>query len=146
VVQLTVIADNGWEFSDWSGDLTGIENPKNITIDGNKSVTANFTQKEYSLSVTVNGSGSVSKSPDQVAYHFGDVVQLTATADTGWSFYGIKELTPTSCNSSMMGNCNNVIGSGSFLVYYVMIDIIFGVVMDWTLKLGINSFAIGRHI
>jgi hypothetical protein len=86
VVQLTATADTGWNFSAWSGDLSGAENPKSITIDGNKSVTATFIQNEYTLLVTVNGSGSVSKSPDMGTYHYGDVVQLTATAETDWNF------------------------------------------------------------
>ena len=49
VVQLTANPALGWSFSAWSGDLTGTENPKNITIDGNKAVTATFTQIEYTL-------------------------------------------------------------------------------------------------
>ena len=32
------------------------------------------------------GSGSVAKVPDQGSYHYGDVVQLTATPVAGWSF------------------------------------------------------------
>ena len=42
VVQLTANPALGWQFSAWSGDLTGSENPKNITINGNKTVTATF--------------------------------------------------------------------------------------------------------
>lgn len=30
--------------------------------------------------------GLVAKSPDQATYHEGDVVQLTATPNTGWRF------------------------------------------------------------
>jgi hypothetical protein len=51
-------------------------------------VTATFTQIEYTLTVTVVGSGSVAKDPDHATYHYGDVVSLTATADLGWTFAG----------------------------------------------------------
>ena len=34
------------------------------------------------------GTGSVGKSPDQAAYDYGTVVQLTATAGAGWHFIG----------------------------------------------------------
>jgi uncharacterized repeat protein (TIGR02543 family) len=44
VVELTANPNTGWQFSAWSGDLTGSENPKTITIDGSKTVTATFTQ------------------------------------------------------------------------------------------------------
>jgi len=85
-VQLTATADPGWSFDSWSGDLTGNTNPDTITMDGDKSVTATFAQDEYTLTINIVGNGSVAKSPDQATYHDGDVVQLTATADPGWTF------------------------------------------------------------
>jgi len=42
-------------------------------------------QLEYTLSV-VTANGTVSKNPNQATYHSGDVVQLTANPDTGWTF------------------------------------------------------------
>ncbi len=45
VVQLQAIADSGWTFKEWSGDLTGSTNPNNITMDEGKTVTATFSQR-----------------------------------------------------------------------------------------------------
>jgi len=45
-------------------------------------------QKQYVLTVTVIGSGSVSKSPDQSLYDSGTVVTLNASANFGWTFAG----------------------------------------------------------
>jgi hypothetical protein len=42
-------------------------------------------QLEYTLTV-ISGNGTVSKSPNQATYHYGDVVQLTANANAGWTF------------------------------------------------------------
>jgi uncharacterized repeat protein (TIGR02543 family) len=84
-VTLTATADPGWTFDHWSGDATGSDNPVVITIQGDTSVTANYTQNEYTLSVT-SLHGTVSRSPDQATYHYGDEVTLTATAGPGWSF------------------------------------------------------------
>ena len=43
IVQLTAIPVNWyWRFKEWSGDLTGRTNPDNITMDGDKFVTAIF--------------------------------------------------------------------------------------------------------
>jgi uncharacterized repeat protein (TIGR01451 family)/uncharacterized repeat protein (TIGR02543 family) len=86
VVTLTTTAATGWNFSAWSGDATGSTSPTTITIDGNRTVTATFTQIEYTLTVNTVGSGTVSRNPVQATYHYGDVVTLTATAATGWSF------------------------------------------------------------
>ena len=42
VVTLTATAEPTWTFVRWSGDLSGFDNPKAITITGNTSVTATF--------------------------------------------------------------------------------------------------------
>jgi chitodextrinase len=46
LVNLTANADGGWMFNHWNGDLSGSENPENITMDSNKTVIANFTEIE----------------------------------------------------------------------------------------------------
>jgi serine protease len=85
-VQLTAAADVGWTFTGWSGDCSGA-GACNVTMDGNKSVTATFTKNAHTLTINKIGSGSVT--PDLPApYYHGDVVQLSATADTGWTFTG----------------------------------------------------------
>ena len=43
VAELTAIADAGWTFAGWSGDLSGSNAVESITVDGNKTVTATFT-------------------------------------------------------------------------------------------------------
>jgi uncharacterized repeat protein (TIGR02543 family) len=44
VVTLTATPASGYVFSGWSGSLTGTANPATVTMDANKSVTANYTQ------------------------------------------------------------------------------------------------------
>jgi uncharacterized repeat protein (TIGR02543 family) len=58
IVELTAVPDTGWTFSAWSSDLTGSTNPANITIDGDMSVTATFTQV-----ITGGSIGGVGGSP-----------------------------------------------------------------------------------
>ncbi len=41
-VTLEAIPDECWEFSSWSGDASGTDNPVIITMDANKSITAEF--------------------------------------------------------------------------------------------------------
>jgi uncharacterized repeat protein (TIGR02543 family) len=88
VVTLTATANAGYTFSNWSGDATGSTNPVTMTINGNKNVTANFTQNQYTLTVNIapSGSGSVTKSPDKASYIYGEQVTLTATANSGYTF------------------------------------------------------------
>jgi uncharacterized repeat protein (TIGR02543 family) len=88
IIQLTATATLGYTFSGWSGDLTDSTNPMTITMDADKTVTASFTQIEYALDLTIAGSGSVARTPDQTTYYYGDVVLLTAIPETGWLFTG----------------------------------------------------------
>jgi len=86
VVNLTAFPATGWVFNYWGGGLSGSLNPTTIVMDGNKSVIANFTQIHYILSITYEGSGTVTKNPDQSWYAYGQVVTLTAIPSTGWVF------------------------------------------------------------
>jgi len=86
VVGLTAVPGQGWSFEHWSGDATGSDNPIEITMDGDKAVTAHFTQNQYTISIDVDGSGTVVKDPDQPTYTYGQTVQLTAQPATDWLF------------------------------------------------------------
>ena len=88
IVTLTPTSDPGWTFSEWGGDASGLDNPLTITIQGNTTITATFTQDVYALTVIPIGSGMVTVDPIQATYHYGDVVTLTPTADVGWTFDG----------------------------------------------------------
>ena len=52
IVELTAAPKDGWEFVEWTGDITSIENPTQITIDGSKTVKAIFKIKDLITEVT----------------------------------------------------------------------------------------------
>ncbi len=84
-VTLTATPNSGYTFAGWSGDLSGTNNPATVTMDANKSVTANFTADGYTL--TINAvNGSVTKTPDKASYAYGEVVTLQAAPNSGYSF------------------------------------------------------------
>jgi uncharacterized repeat protein (TIGR02543 family) len=86
IVELTAVPDSGWTFSYWSGDLNSSNNPEDITIDENKTVTAHFSQNEYTLTINIIGEGAVIKDPNYATYPYGTIVELTAVPDSGWTF------------------------------------------------------------
>ena len=91
VVTLTPAPGAGFEFSGWSGDLTGAANPTTITMDANKIVTATFTEiaaQQFALTPTVSGSGTITLNPAGGIYDAGTVVTLTANANSGNTFNG----------------------------------------------------------
>ena len=98
-VTLTAVPAEGWRFAGWQGDLSGMETPVTVTMDGNKNVTARFVQV---AKVTVEpnlglGAGAVVITPSSAGDDFGDgyytlgaVLTLTATPGDravfdGWS-------------------------------------------------------------
>ncbi len=87
-VTLTAAASTGWVFVGWSGALGGTDNPAVLTMNGDKDVTATFVAQVYSLDLSVTGMGSITADPDKTSYAYGEVVTLTATADSGWVFVG----------------------------------------------------------
>ncbi|HSB05495.1 MAG TPA: fibronectin type III domain-containing protein [Thermodesulfobacteriota bacterium] len=87
-VSVSATANAGYSFSSWTGDLTGSTSPASLTMGGPKSVTASFTQNQYTLTASTNpaSSGSVTKNPDKPSYVYGEQVLLTATAISGYAF------------------------------------------------------------
>ena len=90
-VTITAAPSAGFQFTGWSGDGSGNDNPLTVTMTGNKSITATFSRIQYTLNVGVVGQGSVSQELTSAAktseeYNSGDVVRLTARPENGWVF------------------------------------------------------------
>ena len=90
IVELTATPSGEWLFVEWKGDVTGSENPTQITIDKAKSVTAVFVKKQYPLTVEIEGEGTVAekviKAGVATDYNSGTIVELTATPSDEWEF------------------------------------------------------------
>lgn len=89
-VTLTANPAIGYTFTSFSGDITSTTNPSTILVNGNKTVTANYTASLCTLTVNTagTGSGSVTLSPTAAnnAYTCGTQVQVTAVPASGSSF------------------------------------------------------------
>lgn len=97
-VSLTAQPDEGYEFVSWSGSCNGGGNC-NVSMSAQRTVTAEFRQvaaEEYTLQVSVTGSGNISSSPAGIdcgsdcaeTFQNGTAVSLTATPDSGFEFIG----------------------------------------------------------
>ena len=87
-VELTANPATGYKFVEWSGAITGSENPTQITVDNPKEVTAIFEKKSFAVSTSTTGEGSILKKPNQTEYDYGSTVELAADPSTGWKFTG----------------------------------------------------------
>jgi len=72
-VALTPVADEGWVFSSWIGDLTGSAVPGNITMDADQTVTATFVEKTSPEPPTVVGE------VDEINYDVADTIILNTS-------------------------------------------------------------------
>ena len=90
IVELTAVPSGEWLFLEWKGDLTGSENPTQITIDKAKNVTAVFVKKQYPLTIEIEGEGTVAekviKQGLATDYNSGTIVELTAEPSDEWEF------------------------------------------------------------
>ena len=111
-VTLTATPIAGWAFAGWSGDVTGTTNPVTVNVTKNMNVTATFAQSfTITTSAIPNGGGTVTLNPNKATYAPGEQVQVTATANSGYSFTnwsGALSGTNPSQTVTVNGNLNIV--------------------------------------
>jgi hypothetical protein len=78
-------------FKEWIGGFTGTTNPANVIMDADKTVTAVFEKREYPLSLTIVGFGTVKEEIIKIAstatnYKSGTTVRLTPQPSEGYEF------------------------------------------------------------
>ena len=80
-------------FKEWTGGFIGTTNPGNVIMDVDKTVIAVFEKREYPLSLTIVGSGTVKEEIIKIAaastnYKSGTSVRLTPQPTDGYEFKG----------------------------------------------------------
>jgi hypothetical protein len=87
-VTLTPTPDFGYRFQSWSGDVPDgqmFTNPLPLTMDRDRSISANFQLNIYQLAVS-SPNGTVIRNPNAGVYTHGDVIVLTASPNAGFLF------------------------------------------------------------
>ena len=84
---VSATANNGYTFTNWTENGNVVSNNRDytFTVNGNRTLVANFTQQSYTINVsaspalggTVTGGG---------AFHYGDNCTVSATANDGYTF------------------------------------------------------------
>jgi len=87
---VTAYPDSGYEFSGWSGDATGMDNPLIINMDGDKNITANFAvaMGNYELTIDAGSGGTIDPVPGSYSHPADAQVEITAYPENGYAFNG----------------------------------------------------------
>ncbi|SIN75984.1 InlB B-repeat-containing protein [Algoriphagus halophilus] len=90
VVELIPVPHPNWVFKQWEQDVTGTSNPLNVLMDSDKTITGVFVKRDYPLSITIQGEGTVVESiiqnPSGREYPHGTLVSLVPVPKEGWVF------------------------------------------------------------
>ena len=87
-VALAATPNEGYVFDHWEGDLTGSENPTTVTMDSDKRIEAIFgdATEVFTLTVEVEGEGTVDPPEGETTFSSGVAVTIEATPDEEWLF------------------------------------------------------------
>lgn len=89
-ISLTATPAGEYLFKEWKGSLSGNANPASLVMDADKQVTGIFEKRQYPLTLTIEGNGTVKEEviamASQAQYPSGTTVKLTARANPGAIF------------------------------------------------------------
>lgn len=91
-VSLVATPSGEYLFKQWQGSISGTSNPTSIIMDADKSVTGVFEKRQYPLTLSIEGSGTVKEEvialATQSQYPSGTTVRLTAQSADKFEFGG----------------------------------------------------------
>jgi hypothetical protein len=89
-VSITAAPSGEYLFKEWKGSLTGTTNPASLVMDADKQVTGVFEKRQYPLTLTIEGNGTVKEEviaiASQAQYPSGTTVKLTAQPGADYVF------------------------------------------------------------
>ncbi len=89
-VELFADPDDSSDFTGWTGDIQTTANPVNVIMDADKSITANFALKQFTVSTSGNPTEGGTTTGDGV-YNYGTQVTVNATPNEGYKFVNWTE-------------------------------------------------------
>jgi len=79
-VELIATPSPGWQFKQWSGDVTSTTNPLTVMVTDNLNILAEFEKVGYTISITIDpeGYGTVNLNPQKDFYALDEQVTLNS--------------------------------------------------------------------
>ena len=116
---VTLTASPDYAFERWGGALSGTTNPRTITMNGPRTVTASF-EPFYSLTLAPTAGGSIDASPPGGSYFAGTVVTLSAVPSAGFAFGGWGATLSGAVNPATLEVTGNASVTASFTPLYTL--------------------------
>jgi hypothetical protein len=116
-VELEAFASDGWEFSEWGGDLSGSENPTDYKTVKYGEVTAVFIQKSFTITASAEGNGDIDPVGD-VIVESGESQTFTFIPDTNNHVSAIVVDGDYQISFAESYTFNNVIEDHTIVVYF----------------------------
>ena len=125
---VTAVPNNGYQFSSWTGDHSGTENPLTVSnVTANMTVTANFATNPagfFTVTFVAGDDGSISGNVSQTVPAGSNCTEVTAVPLGGYSFLGwtgdytgsVANITMTNVLSNMIINANFGIAANSLAI------------------------------
>jgi hypothetical protein len=86
-VQLTANANDGLRFNNWSGGLSGTENPKDLAMNSPKTVTANFVELIFRTITVTSPYGAPDPPVGQTSNHIDGISVTVRCGTTPYSYF-----------------------------------------------------------
>ena len=111
IVTLNAYPVGEYFFDSWSGDASGSSSSIDILVDGNKNIVANFSKTNFNVLLSVQGQGLINeqliKSGPVEGQNLGDIIELIAIPEKGWSFNRWEGTPLNTYNDTLIIEINN---------------------------------------
>ena len=118
-VQFMASPINGWEFTEWTGDLGRInQNPITLKIDSSFALNVKFDRMLFTIDIQKTGAGTLEVSPDSEnnKYPFNTEIRINAIPDENWIFESWSGNVSGNINPLVMIISGNTSIVGNFVV------------------------------
>ncbi len=110
-ITVTGVADFGWQFNNWGGDMSGSVNPQAVIVNDDMNITASFIDFGAGITLWTSEGGTVSQDPAP-PYDQGMTVTMTAAPSPGYRFLGwTGDLSGSNEETDLILNTNKTVGA-----------------------------------
>ncbi|HEY94956.1 MAG TPA: hypothetical protein G4O15_08475 [Dehalococcoidia bacterium] len=147
-VEITATPGDGYQFDGWTGDVENVRQVQTtVTMDSDKTIIANFSEKSFILTLDVEGAGSVTPSAGTHRYGENAVVDIKAIPDEGYKFESwTGEVDDVNSASTSVTIQSDTTIRANFSKKSISTATIIGIVLGSIIVIGVISWVVTRRL